>query len=54
MKEVLKFNNEKKGYIIYKKNVYDVTIFLNYHPGGYEILHKELGKDITLLFSNQN
>ena len=51
VKEVAKFKTSKKAWVIFKKKVYDITKFINHHPGGYEILLKELGNDITTLFS---
>jgi cytochrome b involved in lipid metabolism len=33
-----------------KNIVYDVTLYLNCHPGGKDILMPSLGTDATLLF----
>ncbi len=51
LKEVGKHKTPKKAWVVFKKKVYDVTKFINFHPGGYEILQKELGTDITTLFN---
>lgn len=36
---------------VYKGKVYDITMYLDYHPGGKEILETVAGKDCTESFS---
>ena len=38
--------------MIISKKVYDITLFLEYHPGGKEELLPYMGKDGTQGFSN--
>ncbi|CAN8068646.1 unnamed protein product [Agarophyton chilense] len=35
------------AWVIYKNNVYDITLFLESHPGGADVLHDKLGTDVT-------
>ncbi|KAF7997721.1 hypothetical protein HCN44_009119 [Aphidius gifuensis] len=43
--EVAKHNDNKKTWIIIHNNVYDLTNFLNEHPGGEEVLLEQAGQD---------
>ena len=45
--EVKKHNKINDGWVIIKNKVYNVTNFINQHPGGSQILSDRLGKDIT-------
>ncbi|GAD98280.1 cytochrome b5, putative [Paecilomyces variotii No. 5] len=56
--DVASHNNPEKGlYIIVDSDVYDVTEFINEHPGGSKILKRVAGKDASKQFwkyHNQN
>mmetsp|Transcript_13087 Transcript_13087/g.39581 ORF Transcript_13087/g.39581 Transcript_13087/m.39581 type:complete len:386 (-) Transcript_13087:271-1428(-) len=47
VEEVAKHNTEKDCYIIVHRRVYDVTQYLDDHPGGYELIFRDGGKDAT-------
>ena len=48
--EIKKHNTRYNGWIIIRENVYNITPYLPYHPGGDEILIPVLGKDATKLY----
>eukprot|EP01129_Flabellula_baltica_P016489 TRINITY_DN87_c0_g1_i1.p1 TRINITY_DN87_c0_g1~~TRINITY_DN87_c0_g1_i1.p1 ORF type:complete len:126 (-),score=41.02 TRINITY_DN87_c0_g1_i1:46-423(-) len=48
--EVEKHNQDDDIWVIYEKNVLDITKFLNEHPGGDDVLKEIAGDDITLDF----
>lgn len=49
--DVSSHNNPDKGlYIIIDSNVYDVTKFIDEHPGGAKILKRVAGKDASKQF----
>lgn len=49
--DVASHNNADKGlYIIIDSNVYDVTNFIDEHPGGAKILKRVAGKDASKQF----
>ena len=48
--EIKKHNTRFDGWIIVRDNVYNVTPYLPYHPGGDEIMLPVLGKDATKLY----
>ncbi|XP_073847206.1 cytochrome b5 [Musca autumnalis] len=50
--EVAKNNTKDKNWFIIHNNVYDVTAFLNEHPGGEEVLIEQAGKDATENFED--
>ena len=50
IEEVAKHNALPSIWSIYKGDVYDITIYLDYHPGGVDILKPCFGKDMTELF----
>lgn len=52
LKEVSEKNNRNSIWLIIHNNVYDVTKFLNEHPGGEEVLLELAGKDATENFED--
>ena len=48
--EVEKHNFIDDAWVIIDQNVYDITYFLNIHPGGKNILLQFAGEDITDYF----
>ncbi|XP_057339503.1 cytochrome b5-like [Microplitis mediator] len=52
LQEVSKHNNNESTWIIIKSSVYDVTDFLNEHPGGAELIKECAGKNATSDFNN--
>ncbi|RWS12382.1 cytochrome b5-like protein [Dinothrombium tinctorium] len=50
--EVSKHNDKKSIYIIVHDQVYDVSKFLEEHPGGEEVLLEQAGKDATEAFED--
>ena len=49
IEEIKKHNNEKNAWIIINNNVYDITEFIDNHPGG-PIIKQGIGKNATDLF----
>ena len=50
-KDVKKHNTRKDAWVIYNKNVYDITAWIPSHPGG-PVIERGLGKDMTALFNS--
>jgi len=50
--EVATHNEKKSTWIVIHDNVYDVTKFLEEHPGGEEVLLEQGGKDATESFED--
>ncbi|ALC41660.1 Cyt-b5, partial [Drosophila busckii] len=50
--EVAKHNTNKDTWLLIHNNIYDVTAFLNEHPGGEEVLIEQAGKDATENFED--
>ncbi len=50
IEEVAFHNNENDAWIIINDDVYDITDFLDEHPGGKMILMSVLGEDATEFF----
>lgn len=51
-KEVAEKNNSDGAWIVIHNSVYNVTEFLNEHPGGEEVLLEQAGKDGTEAFED--
>ena len=49
--EVSLHNTENDAWIIINNSVYDITDFINQHPGGKDILLQLLGTDATNFFN---
>ncbi|PXF41128.1 Fatty acid 2-hydroxylase [Gracilariopsis chorda] len=52
-KVVSHHNTPNDAWVIYKGTVYDITLFLESHPGGADVLHDKLGTDITSLMQGE-
>jgi cytochrome b involved in lipid metabolism len=52
LKEVEGHRDKKSCWIVISDNVYDVTKFLEEHPGGEEVLLEQAGKDATENFED--
>src|SRR6218665_3670505 len=52
LEEVAKHNEKKSVWIVIHDAVYDVTPFLDEHPGGEEVLIEQAGKDSTEAFED--
>ncbi|VDN00860.1 unnamed protein product [Thelazia callipaeda] len=52
MAEVAKHNDTTSAWIIIDNNVYDLTRFLNEHPGGDEVILEQAGQDATESFKD--
>lgn len=54
-KVVSHHNQPNDAWVIYQGGVYDVTLFLESHPGGSSILEQHLGEDVTdVMHDGQN
>jgi len=49
--EVAAHSTAADGWVILRGKVYDVSEYINYHPGGVSILRQCLGRDATKLFN---
>ncbi|XP_030342615.1 cytochrome b5 isoform X2 [Strigops habroptila] len=52
LEEVQKHNTSQKTWIILHHRIYDVTKFLDEHPGGEEVLREQAGGDATENFED--
>lgn len=52
--EVEKHNSKKSCYVTLGANVYDITDFLDSHPGGPELILDWAGKDITAILKDED
>ncbi|KAJ2681944.1 Cytochrome b5 [Coemansia spiralis] len=50
--EIAKHNTRKDIWIVISNNVYDVTGFLEEHPGGEEVILEYAGRDATEAFED--
>ncbi|XP_033607620.1 cytochrome b5 isoform X2 [Cryptotermes secundus] len=50
--EVAKKNNSQGAWIVIHNSIYNVTEFLNEHPGGEEVLLEQAGNDGTEAFED--
>ncbi|XP_055311470.1 cytochrome b5 [Sitodiplosis mosellana] len=50
--EIAKHNSNQSSWIVIHNNIYDVTKFLNEHPGGEEVLLEQAGKDASESFED--
>ena len=50
MAEVMKHNTVEDGWTVIDGKVYNISPYLQYHPGGAKILKSALGRDCTKLF----
>lgn len=53
VEEVAKHSDRESAWVIIRKKVYDVTHFLNEHPGGDLLLLDRAGSDATIEFEGQ-
>jgi len=52
LKEVAEHKDKKSTWLVIHDKVYDVTKFLEEHPGGEEVLLEQAGKDATESFED--
>lgn len=52
LEEVRQHNSLKSSWVVIHNKVYDVTKFLEEHPGGEEVLLEQAGKDATESFED--
>jgi cytochrome b involved in lipid metabolism len=52
--EISKHNTKESLWIIIDDHVFDMVKYQYIHPGGYRILQKNAGKDVTKLFYEIN
>jgi len=50
--EIASYNTSQKAWVVIHNNIYDVTAFLNEHPGGEEVLLEQASKDATEAFED--
>ncbi|MBZ3885375.1 Cytochrome b5 type B [Sciurus carolinensis] len=52
LEEVMKRNSSKELWLVIHGQVYDITCFLNEHPGGEEVLLEQAGTDASESFED--
>jgi len=50
--DIASYNSNQKAWVVIHNNIYDVTAFLNEHPGGEEVLLEQASKDATEAFED--
>ncbi|CAD8170729.1 unnamed protein product [Paramecium octaurelia] len=50
IEEVQKHNTQKDAWIVLQDNIYDVSYYIEKHPGGREQILRGVGRDATFLF----
>lgn len=48
---VAKHNTKNNCYLVINNNVYDVSSYISYHPGGSRVIVSNCGKEVTGLFA---
>ena len=51
MQDIMYHNNSSSAWTVVNGRVYDITNFLNQHPGGYSTIARAIGRDGTSVFS---
>lgn len=54
LNEVQQHNTEKDFWVIHRAKVYDISEFLERHPGGKDILLSFAGQDVTTLMTQDD
>ncbi|XP_076323493.1 cytochrome b5-like isoform X2 [Tachypleus tridentatus] len=52
LEEIAKHNDKNSTWVLIHYNIYDVTKFIEEHPGGEEILLEQAGKDASEAFED--
>ncbi|VDO18476.1 unnamed protein product [Heligmosomoides polygyrus] len=52
LEDVAAHNSEDSAWLVIRGKVYDVTKFLDDHPGGSDVLLEQVGKDATEAFDD--
>lgn len=52
LKQIAEHNAKKSTWVLIHDSIYDVTAFLDEHPGGEEVLLEQAGKDATENFED--
>jgi cytochrome b involved in lipid metabolism len=52
MQDVMSHNRPTDAWTAVNGRVYDITNFLNRHPGGYSVIARAIGKDGTEIFKD--
>ena len=53
LEEIKRHNSTESAWCIYKNGVYDITTYINEHPGGADHLLEAVGGDLTAAFDDQ-